>query len=139
MKKEIVLSVFGCFGAWLVNLMGGYDVNLKTLLVVMAIDIITAVIVSGVFNNSTKTDTGALSSQEFIKGIFKKFVMILIVVMAVQVDNMLGVTYIRNCTIIAFIANEALSIIENCGLMGIPIPEVITNAIEVLKNNSKES
>jgi phage-related holin len=49
-----------------------------------------------------------------------------------------GSTFIRDAVTIGYIVNEALSIIENAGLMGIPIPSVITNAIDVLKSNSEK-
>ena len=45
-------------------------------------------------------------------------------------------TYIRDAVVIAFIANESISIIENAGLMGVPIPGVIAKAIDVLKKES---
>jgi toxin secretion/phage lysis holin len=50
----------------------------------------------------------------------------------------MGSNFIRDAVIVAFVVNETISIIENAGLMGVPIPEVITNAIEVLKNMDKE-
>ena len=51
---------------------------------------------------------------------------------------MIGTDYIRNAVIIAFCANEAISIIENAGLMGVPIPEVITKAVDVLQKKGEE-
>ena len=49
----------------------------------------------------------------------------------------LEVNYIRTAAIIGFILNEALSIVENAGLMGIPLPEVITKAIDILKKKKE--
>ena len=60
--------------------------------------------------------------------------MLLFVLMAYRLDLTVGSTYIRDAVIIAFIANEVISITENAGLMGIPIPAVIIKAIDVLKS-----
>ena len=51
---------------------------------------------------------------------------------------MIGTTNIKYCICISFIANELISIIENAGLMGIPIPKVLSNAVDVLKVKEKE-
>ena len=57
--------------------------------------------------------------------------------MACRLDLMMGSNFIRDAVVIAFVANETISIIENAGLMGIPIPAVITKAIEVLKKKAE--
>ena len=62
---------------------------------------------------------------------------LLVVLVACRLDLMVGANFIRDAVVIAFVANEAISIIENAGLMGIPIPAVITRAIEVLKNRTE--
>ena len=56
---------------------------------------------------------------------------------ACRLDLVMGSNFIRDAVVIAFIANETISIIENAGLMGIPIPAVITKAIEVLKSKAE--
>ena len=58
--------------------------------------------------------------------------MLLIVLVAVRLDLLMGTDYLRDAVCIAFIANEALSIIENAGLMGVPLPEMLRNAIDIL-------
>ena len=63
---------------------------------------------------------------------------LLIVLIACRLDVMLGVNYIRDAVVIAFVVNETLSIIENAGLMGVPIPSAITKAIEMLREKSDE-
>ena len=112
---------------------------MMTLIIFMAIDYISGLIVAGVFKKSTKTETGALESRTGFKGICRKFMMIIFVVIGHRTDLLLGSTYIRDTVAIAFIVNELISIVENAGLMGIPIPAVISNAIDVLKkDNEKE-
>lgn len=104
----------------------------------MAIDYITGLIVAGVFNKSKKTDNGALESRAGWKGICRKGMTLLIVLIAHRLDLVMGSNFIRDVVVIAYIANEAISIIENAGLMGIPIPAIIVRAIEVLKNKNKD-
>ena len=62
---------------------------------------------------------------------------LLIVLVACHLDTVMGSNFIRDATVIAFIANETLSIIENAGLMGVPIPKALTGAIEILKQKSE--
>lgn len=103
----------------------------------MVVDYITGLIVAGVFKKSGKSKSGALSSQAGWRGLAKKGVTLLIVAVACQLDNITGSEFIRNATIIGFMANEVISIVENAGLMGIPIPGVITKAIEILKSKGE--
>ena len=105
---------------------------------IMGIDYITGLIVAGVFNNSPKTNSGALESRAGWKGLFRKCVTLLMVLIACRLDMVLNTTFIRDCVVIAYIANETISIIENAGLMGIPIPSVIVKAIDVLKSKAED-
>ena len=72
----------------------------------------------------------------------KKGMILLAVLIAYRLDLTAGTTYIRDMVILAFVANEALSIIENAGLMGVPMPAVITKAVDMLqqdKDNKKQA
>ena len=71
------------------------------------------------------------------KDFCRKGVSLLVVLVACRLDTIMGSNFIRDATVIAFVANETISIIENAGLMGVPIPTVITKAIEVLKKKSE--
>ena len=93
-------------------------------------------IVAAVFKSSHKSDSGALDSKASWKGLAKKCLTLFFVIIAHRLDIELGINYIRTATIIGFIANETMSIVENAGLMGLPLPKVITKAIEVLKDRS---
>ena len=133
MKNEL-LTVLGVIGGAITSLFGGWDSALKTLLIFMAADYVTGLIVAGVFHKSKKTETGALQSHAGWVGICKKGVILLIVLIAYRLDLTIGSTFIRDAVIIAFIGNELISIVENAGLMGVPIPSAITKAIDILKN-----
>lgn len=136
MLKTVILSVLGAIGSGIAYCIGGFDGAVITLLIFMLIDYVTGLIVGGIFHKSPKTSTGALESKAGWKGLFKKFVTFLIVIVGNLLDKQLGASYIRDAVCIAFIVNETLSIIENAGLMGVPIPSVITKAIHIL--NDKE-
>lgn len=134
MIKEKICALIGMGGSLIASLFGGWDAALVTLLIFMGIDYVTGLIVAGVFHASGKTATGALESHAGWKGLCKKGMTLLVVLVACRLDLMMGSNFIRDAVVIAFVANESISIIENAGLMGIPIPAVIIRAIEVLKN-----
>ena len=135
--KIKILSLLGCAGSVIASLFGGWDAALVTLLIFMGIDYLTGLIVAGVFHQSPKSEGGALESRAGWKGLCRKGVTLLIVLVGCRLDVVMGSNFIRDAVVIAFIANETLSIIENAGLMGIPIPAVITKAIEVLKKKAE--
>lgn len=137
MKIPLLCSIFGVCGSGVALLFGGWDTAIVTLLIFMIIDYISGLVVAGVFHASRKTDTGALESRAGFKGLVKKCMVLVFVIIAVRLDLLIDTTYIRDCVCIAFIANELISIVENAGLMGIPIPVVITNAIDVLKKKGE--
>ena len=131
--RVTVCSSIGIIGSCLAYWFGGWDVALQTLIIFMAIDTVMGWTVAAVFNTSTKSDTGALKSSVGWKGLAKKGTTLLLVFIAVQLDKLLGTDIARNAVIIGFCTNELLSIAENAGLMGVPFPSVLTNAIDVLK------
>lgn len=137
MMKEGICFVTGAVGSFIASLFGGFDAAMVTLLIFMAVDYISGMIVAGVFKKSQKTKNGALESGAGWKGLCRKGMTLVIVLIAVRLDMIIGTNYIRDMVCIAFIANETISIIENAGLMGVPVPAVITKAIEVLKEKSE--
>lgn len=136
--KQGILTIIGAIGAFVANLCGGWDAGLTTLVIFMAIDYLTGLIVAGVFHKSGKTENGALSSKTGLQGIAKKIMMLLMVLVAVRLDILTGTDYIRDAVIIALCGNELISIIENAGLMGVPIPKKLKEAIEVLSRKGEE-
>ena len=136
--KNIALAIIGAMGSAVSALFGGWNAALGTLLIFMAVDYITGVIVAGVFHRSSKTVTGALESRAGWKGLLRKGVTLLVVLVAARLDILLGTAFVRDGVVVAYIANETLSIIENAGLMGIPVPEPVKNAIEALKGGVRK-
>jgi toxin secretion/phage lysis holin len=133
MKANVVYSIVGAVGGFIAMAFGGWSDALITLIVFMSIDYTTGLIVAGVFKKSKKSESGALESRAGFKGLCRKGVALLIVLVSVRLDIFMHTSYIKDAVIIAFIANESISIIENAGLMGIPIPSIIAKAIDVLK------
>lgn len=136
MKEAICIGI-GVVGSAIAALFGGWDAALITLMIFMGIDYLTGLIVAGVFHTSEKTENGTLESRAGWKGLCRKGVSLLIVLVACRLDVVMGSNFIRDAVVIAFIANETLSIIENAGLMGVPIPAMIVKAVEVLKKKAE--
>ena len=137
--KNGLCTVIGTVGGFIASLFGGWDTALATLLIFMAVDYATGLIVAGVFHKSQKTENGALESRAGWKGLCRKGTSLLVVLVAYRLDLVIGSNFVKDATIIAFIANETISIIENAGLMGAPIPAVIVKAIDVLKQKADDS
>lgn len=133
MKNSILIGI-GTAGSFIASLFGGWTASLSTLLIFMLIDYATGLVVAGVFHKSKKTDSGALESKAGFKGLCKKGMVLLLVLVGHRLDIAIGTTYIRDAVCIAFVTNETISIIENAGLMGIKIPAPLEKAIDVLKN-----
>lgn len=131
--KTAVLAAIGTIGGGIAALFGGWTSAMTTLIIFMVIDYATGIIVAGVFHRSGKSKSGALESRAGFKGLCRKGMILLILLAACRLDIMLGTGYIKDCVCIAFVVNETLSIIENAGLMGVPIPQVLIKAIDVLK------
>lgn len=136
--KIYVCTVLGAVGAFISWLFGGWSEDMLTLIILMISDYITGIIVAAFFKKSKKSENGSLSSVAGLKGLCKKGVMLLVVLIAHRLDISLGVEYIKSTAIIGFIANETISVTENIGLMGVPLPEVIKRALEVLKGKSEK-
>ena len=138
MRANVLYSLIGAIGGFVAMAFGGWSDALITLIVFMALDYVTGLIVAGIFKKSKKSENGALESRAGFKGLCRKGVALMIVLVAVRLDIIMHTTYIKDAVIIAFVANESISIIENAGLMGIPVPGIIARAIDVLRNDSEK-
>lgn len=129
-KMEIKMLMTVCSSAvmWLV---GGWNIILGILITVMVCDYISGIM------SAAKSKT--LNSTVGWVGLLKKAATVLIVVVAHQIDIALGNSgdIIRNITALFYISNELLSIFENVGELGVPLPEVLKEACEKLKNSGK--
>lgn len=121
---SVVLTTF-------VYLVGGIDIAMKSLLIVIVIDYITGVM-GAIYNKKLNSTIG-------LKGILKKFSYLIIVSLSVILDRIVGDTgAIRTLVIYFFVANDGISIVENIGKMGVPLPKKLTEVLEQLRNKGDE-
>ena len=136
--KQYLCTAVGMLGAAAAWAFGGWDTALIALLICMGVDYVSGSVVALVFHKSTKTETGAYNSTYGIKGLCKKGLTLLFVLVAVQIDKILGTDYVRDAVCIGFCTNEIISIIENLGLAGIPMPAIVTKALEQLQKKQDQ-
>ena len=128
--KHLISNVFSVILTTIVYLLGGVDIALQSLLIVMVIDYLTG-IASAIYNKE-------LSSKVGFKGIIKKFSYLLVVALSVVIDNLLGQSgLIRSLVIYFFVANDGLSIIENMAEMNIKLPQKLIDALEQIKKKGE--
>ena len=135
--KTTMLAITGMIGSVISFLFGGWSAAMTTLSICMAIDYITGFAVAAVFKKSPKSTSGALESRAGFKGLCRKGAILLMVLIAHRLDLALGTAFIKDGVITAYILNDVVSIIENVGLMGLPMPSVITKAIDMLKKETE--
>lgn len=136
--KNIFSFACAMISSFILYLIGDISMPFIILITFMCIDYITGLLLAGIFKKSCKSETGGLSSDIGLKGLCKKGLVLLMVIVANLLDLALETNYIRNVVIIGFMTNEVISIIENVGLMGVPIPKVINNAIDILKGKGEQ-
>lgn len=130
MKKNMYDTIIGVCGGIVTYLLGGWDIALITLAVFMVLDYITGMVASYI-TEEWNSETGSI-------GLVKKGTIILLIVLGVFLDRIVtGDTWIfRNIIVMFYIANEGLSVIENCGRIGLPIPKRLLNALEQLRTDN---
>lgn len=127
--KNFINFVTGTLATMLVYFLGGWDIALKILLTVVVIDYITGVL-KAIYERDLNSTIGA-------KGIIKKVGYFMVVAVAVILDRITGETgAIRTLVIYFFVANEGISILENWGGMGLPLPQKLIDTLEQLKNDN---
>ena len=131
-------AIIGAVGGFVTALLGGWDYAMQLLVIAMAVDYISGVMVAGVWHKSSKSESGKLESRAGFKGLCRKGMSLGLVLVAHYMDLAIGTQYIRDAIVIGFAANEIFSILENLGLMGVQYPAVIKNALEVLRGKGEE-
>lgn len=147
MLKNYVSAFAAVIGGAISTFLGGWSAGMTTLVIFMAIDYISGIVVACVFHASTKSASGAFESRAGWKGLVKKCFTLLFVLIAHRLDLVMMETagfeitmhYIRDTVVIGFMVNELFSIVENAGLMGIPLPKIIIRAIDVLQSRADEA
>ena len=134
--KWVVCLVSGM----IVNLLGGWDIWLISLVTVIAIDILTG-IVKAILMCSNKSKSGGLSSVSMFRGSLKKIFILLMVALGTVLDSIISPdnVFIRIMVVSYYIANESLSILENVGACGLPLPKALYRILDSLKNTGDQS
>lgn len=135
--KYLIELIISALGTLIINIIGKPTDELKILLLLMIIDLITGTLVSAVWHKSNKTKSGKLSSRVMFKGIVKKLLTLVIVVIAYQLDILLNIDMIRHIVIISLIIEEVISVMETIAITGKKIPAIITKALDVLEKEVK--
>lgn len=127
--KHTISFITGTLATALVYFLGGWDIALQILITVIILDYITGVC-KAIYNKKMNSKVGA-------KGIIKKLGYLIVVAVSVELDRITGNTgAIRTLVIYFFVANEGISILENWGGMGLPLPQKLTDTLEQLKNDN---
>ncbi len=136
--KSLICTIAGAVGGVVAALFGGWTEGMLLLVILMAIDYISGLVVAGVFHRSPKSGGGGLESKAGLKGLIRKIFVLMLVAVAHIIDRYIGTDYVRDAVVIGFGLNEVISILENAGLMGIKLPKVIYKALDVLRNKAGE-
>lgn len=128
--KHFINDIFSVILTTFIYLLGGFDIALQSLLIVIVIDYLTG-IASAIYNKE-------LSSKIGFKGIIKKFSYLCVVALSVVIDNLTGQSgLIRTLVIYFFVANDGLSIIENMAEMNVKLPQKLIDALEQIKKKGE--
>ena len=128
--KQLFNDIFSVILTSFIYLMGGFDIALQSLIIVIVIDYITG-IASAIYNKE-------LSSKVGFKGIIKKFCYLLVVALSVVIDNLTGQSgIIRSLVIYFFIANDGISIIENMAEMNVKLPKKLIDSLEQIRKKGE--
>lgn len=131
MMKIALNNIISVILTTFIYLLGGVDIALQCLLIMIILDYISG-IASAIYNKN-------LDSKIGLKGILKKFMYLVIVCVSVIIDKIVGNTgAVRTLVIYFLVANDGLSIIENMGKMGIPLPKKLIDTLNQLKNKGDE-
>ena len=139
--KAIYIATLGgiaAVGTIIAEALGGWDTALRILVILMAIDYCTGVLCALVWQKSPKTETGAFESKASLKGLIRKCAVLILVYIGALLDELTEQHIVRTAVIMFFIANDGFSIIENLGIMGVPLPEIVKNAFELLRSKPEE-
>lgn len=137
MKMQHLSRFIGIVASLIASAFGGWSSAMTTLIIAMSLDFCTGLIVAGIYKKSPKTEYGGLASNIGYNGLCKKFMTLVFVLIGARLDLELGMDLIKNAVIFSFMTTEIISIIENAGVMGVPIPSVLLEAIELLKKKGE--
>ena len=126
-------------GGFIAGLSGGWSGAMTVLVIFMVADYVLGC-TCALTGRSTKTPGGGFLSSVAFVGILKKAVIMRVVLLSVQLDGVIGdKAMFQSAAFFLDIANEGLSILENCALMDVPVPKPLRDALEALKNKGNDA
>lgn len=135
-RIAVFCAVSGVAAGVIFALIGGWDLALEALAIIMLLDYLTGLVVAGVFHKSPKSEGGALESKAAFKGLVKKALIVVIVVAFHQADKLTGKGFFRDGACWAFFIAELISVVENVGLV-YSLPSFIRRALEWLRKKGE--
>ena len=138
MNGKNILTLLAVLGSAVAGAFGGWSAAMLALVIAMSVDYVTGLAVAMVFKKSPKTENGAASSNVCLKGLLRKGGMLLVVLIAAQLDKVMGTTFARDAVVLYFVANEGRSVLENIGYMGVRYPTWLQSTLESLRDKSGE-
>ena len=130
-RIKLCAGVLGtAVGSSLCNALGGWDALLKYLVFFIMLDYASGMIAAGI--------EGRLSSRIGYRGVAKKVFILILVAVAFSIDQLIGTDMVRNAVAGFYLGVEGLSILENAGRVGIPLPSILKNTLEILKSKKQE-
>lgn len=137
MKNYLSLAI-GTISTFIANLYGGWSNALTTLVIFMIIDYITA-IVQGIMGKSLKTENGKLNSSVGFKGLFKKIMILLMVLVGHRIDITFNFSYVKDVITLSYICNEFISIVENLTFIGLDKLPIFDKVAKIIKKEVTEN
>lgn len=134
MQIEKVCGIIGVVGGFIADILGGADYTLRALMLLMLIDIIAG-FSSASFYNTSKYSKNGVSSEALLKGAVRKISVLSIIAIAVIIDRVMGLNYVRNAVVMYFIATEGISILEHLVVIGVPVPQFVISILENIKKD----
>lgn len=141
-KAKTITEVLAAIGGAIASFFTGLPPIMWVLIAVMTIDYITGIL-CGLMGKSQKTETGYLASHAAFLGLMKKALILLVVLLAALLDKAVsmgaGVEFeaVAGFTCLWFIASEGFSILENVASMGVPIPGILKQALELMRKKGE--
>lgn len=133
------VKILAAVAGGIAGLFGPWNALLTVLLAVMAVDYVSGVMVAAM-GRSDKAENGGLSSKAGFFGLLKKAMILLVVLLATLIDRASGSStcVFQAAAACFYIANEGISILENAVLMGLPVPQAIRGALDILRRKGDE-
>lgn len=138
MHKKVLEALAAAAGA-VASFFCGLPPIIWILLAVITLDYVSGII-CGIMGKSPKTENGGLSSKEAFQGLLRKALILFVVLLAALLDRAVAVSAdiefaaVSGATCLWFIASEGMSILENAAAMGVPIPKILLNMLELFKS-----